>query len=85
MSSMTPNGGKAFSLTGSDATTVAAGQPGYSQANLKDCNNDYLMIPDGYDPSQPDSLTNFGDRYCGERFNVMPKTNSSSIVCSKIK
>jgi hypothetical protein len=80
---VTPNGGKAFSLTGSDASVGTAGQAGFSQANLGDCNNDFLIIPNGHDPALPASPANLRDRYCGERLNVLPKSNMSTTVCSK--
>ncbi|XP_046638041.1 uncharacterized protein LOC124316254 isoform X1 [Daphnia pulicaria] len=83
--SVTPNGGKAFSLTGSDASVGTAGQAGFSQANLGDCNNDFLIIPNGHDPALPNSPANLRDRYCGERLNVLPKSNMSTTVCTKSK
>ncbi|EFX82587.1 hypothetical protein DAPPUDRAFT_101194 [Daphnia pulex] len=83
--SVTPNSGKAFSLTGSDASVGTAGQAGFSQANLGDCNNDFLIIPNGHDPALSASPANLRDRYCGERLNVLPKSNTSTTVCTKSK
>lgn len=74
-----------FSLIGANSSVGVAGHPEYSQAIPNDCKNDYLIIPGGYDPFQPGSSTNFDYRYCGERLNLLPMRNASSIVCSKTK
>lgn len=85
---MTPSvaliGGKPFSLTGSGAMNNTAGQGGLSQASPEDCNNDFLIIKDGYDPLLPRGPANICDRFCGERLNCAPNSNASATVCSKL-
>lgn len=80
--SVTKAGGKAFSLSGSGATTGVSGTAGKSQATLKDCNNDFLSITSGYDPSLADGPSNVGDRFCGERLNIAFASSVSSTICS---
>lgn len=79
---MTQFGGKAFSLSGSGATTGKAGSGGKSQKQVSDCNNDYVMITGGYDPSSAEVPSNVGDRFCGENLNLASESTVSSTICS---
>ena len=66
--------------TGAAATVVN----GASQALPSNCNNDYVVIDGGFDPTAApiNAPTNALDRFCGEAFNVAPNTATSSTVCS---
>jgi hypothetical protein len=60
---------------------------GNSQSISTNCNNDYLIISGGYDPTNPNPnppVTNMAfDRFCGERLNPQPSNGASVTVCSK--
>ncbi len=62
--------------------------PGVSQGFTGDCINDFLVIPEGFNPANPvinsiQSLIRAFDRYCGERLNIIHNTDASSTICSK--
>ena len=71
---------KPFSLT-----TRAQESSGRSQSTLSECNNDFLLIPGGFNPkptSTPiDDPLNSLDRYCGERLNPRFSALTSVTVC----
>lgn len=81
--SVAPIGGKPFSLSGSGATANTAGQGGLSQTTPGDCNNDFLIIKDGYDPAQSRGPANVCGRFCGERLNCAAANTASATICSK--
>lgn len=65
-----------------DGTTNSLGT---SQGLASDCNNDYLVIPGGFNSANPTPVANMAfDRYCGERLNALPNAAASSTVCSKL-
>lgn len=75
----------AFSISVAN-TALPAQQIGVSQGpSGTDCNNDFLVIPGGFDPVNPTLLVpNMAfDRFCGERLNPRPVTGASVTVCSK--
>lgn len=54
-----------------------------SQSRSRDCNNDYLVLTGGYDPSRSNIHPAVAaDRFCGERFNPAPLSSKSTTVCS---
>ena len=58
-----------------------------SQGISTDCNNDFLVIPGGFDPTNPNPNPPVNDmafdRFCGERLNPQPLVEASVTVCSK--
>ena len=76
----------AFSISAENA--AAAGTlpitNGVSQVLPTNCNNDYVVIDGGFDPTANpiNAPTNALDRFCGEAFNVLPNVAASSSVCS---
>ena len=82
---------KPFSISTSSnqATTPPAAAAGLvfdvSQLGSLNCNNDYLVIPGGFNVANPPAVINMAfDRYCGERFNALPGNGNSTTVCSKL-
>uniref|UniRef100_A0A0P5PZ80 CUB domain-containing protein n=1 Tax=Daphnia magna TaxID=35525 RepID=A0A0P5PZ80_9CRUS len=80
---------KPFSLsTPSVQTTVATTtatslRPDVSQVGSLDCNNDFVVIPGGFNIGNPAPVPNMAfDRYCGEKFNALPGNNASTTVCT---
>lgn len=84
---VTAAGLSAFSVSRAE-TAANAAAPGVSQILVSNCNNDYVIIPGGYDPAVPlSTATNNWDRYCGERLNPLigPNGQAASVtVCSKL-
>ena len=79
---------KAFSVSTASiisATNVTASlTPDVSQTGSLNCNNDFLVIPGGFNVGNPVSVPNMAfDRYCGERLNSLPGNNNSTTICSK--
>lgn len=70
-------------VTGVITPGVAAA--GFSQILPSNCNNDYLVIPGGFDPATVavGAIGNVLDRFCGERFTTAIGSNIQSSVCSK--
>ncbi len=61
-----------------------ASTPGVSQLGSLNCNNDYLVIPGGFNLGNPAAVANMAfDRFCGERLNALPGNAASTTVCSK--
>lgn len=58
---------------------------GTSQAAVKDCISDYIIIEDGFDPAVAAGPTNVWDRFCGERLNVAAGNAALATVCSTAK
>ena len=59
---------------------------GVSQYGSLDCNNDYLVIPGGFNLGNPTAVANMAfDRYCGEKLNAVPGSTTSTTVCSQFK
>jgi hypothetical protein len=84
---------KPFSISTSSnqaATTTPPAAAGglvfeVSQIGSLNCNNDYLVIPGGFNVANPPAVVNMAfDRYCGERFNALPGNGNSTTVCSKL-
>nr|CAH0104683.1 unnamed protein product [Daphnia galeata] len=80
---------KPFSISTSSnqATTPPAAAAGLvfdvSQLGSLNCNNDYLVIPGGFNVANPPAVINMAfDRYCGERFNALPGNGNSTTVCT---
>lgn len=72
------------SKSASSAFSISGLSP-VSNENLGACNNDYLVIVGGYDPTQPHGPNNSQDRYCGSQLNVENNAATSSTVCSKFQ
>ena len=69
------NGGNAFAVSGTTAAN--------SQATVAACNNDFLIVEGGYDPTKSLTLpANTWDRYCGTAFNTDIAGTTSATVCS---
>lgn len=63
---------------------AATATPGASQLGSLNCNNDFLIIPGGFNIGNPTPVANMAfDRYCGERLNAIPGSTLSTTVCSK--
>ncbi|EFX82921.1 hypothetical protein DAPPUDRAFT_316207 [Daphnia pulex] len=67
---VTATGSKAFSvstaMTTPTADAVAAVERDVSQLSSLNCNNDFLIIPEGYNIGNPTAVLNMAfDRYCG--------------------
>jgi hypothetical protein len=80
---------KAFSIsTPSNPAIASPAQPlvsDVSQLGSLNCNNDYLVIPGGFNVGNPPTVPNMAfDRYCGEKFNALPGSNVSTTICSKL-
>ncbi|XP_057368621.1 uncharacterized protein LOC130689699 isoform X3 [Daphnia carinata] len=77
---------KAFSISlpiTLPATGTAATTPDVSQFGSLNCNNDFLVIPGGFNLGNPAAVTNIAyDRYCGERLNALPGSQASTTVCT---
>ncbi|KAK4010446.1 hypothetical protein OUZ56_019589 [Daphnia magna] len=80
---------KAFSLSTpnagivSAATTTFVPVPDVSQVGSLDCNNDFIVIPGGFNIGNPAPVPNMAfDRYCGERLNALPRNNASTTICT---
>jgi hypothetical protein len=55
-----------------------------SQSESVNCNNDYLVIPGGFNVGNPPVIANMAfDRFCGQRLNALPGSTDSTTVCSK--
>ncbi|EFX64296.1 hypothetical protein DAPPUDRAFT_266634 [Daphnia pulex] len=67
---------------------LGAALVGNSQIISTNCNNDYLIISGGYDPTNPNPnppVTDMAfDRFCGERLNPQPSNGASVTVCTTI-
>lgn len=79
---------KPFSIsTPTNTATAAAAQtftPDVSQLVSLNCNNDYLVVPGGFNVGNPPAVLNMAfDRFCGERFNALPGSTNSTTICSK--
>ncbi|XP_057368587.1 uncharacterized protein LOC130689667 [Daphnia carinata] len=80
---------KPFSLSTSSSLTlvntvnVTSPLPDVSQSGSLDCNNDFIVIPGGFNIGNPAPVANMAfDRYCGERLNALPRNNASTTVCT---
>ena len=71
------------SKTASSAFSIS-GLSAVSNVNPGACNNDYLIIAGGYDPSKPHGPNNAQDRFCGAHLNVENNADTSSTICSKL-
>ena len=73
------------SILNADGTiTAGVSTTGVSQILPSNCNNDYLIIAGGYDPTVVVGVFgNVLDRFCGERFTTTIGSPLSSTVCSK--
>lgn len=78
---------KAFSISVARTVDIAAtATPGASQLGSLNCNNDFLIIPGGFNIGNPTPVANMAfDRYCGERLNAIPGSTLSTTVCSMVK
>ncbi|EFX64299.1 hypothetical protein DAPPUDRAFT_305119 [Daphnia pulex] len=57
--------------------------PDVSQLVSLNCNNDYLVVPGGFNVGNPPAVLNMAfDRYCGERFNALPGSTNSTTICT---
>ncbi|XP_046638525.1 uncharacterized protein LOC124316557 [Daphnia pulicaria] len=84
---VTATGSKAFSvstaMTTPTADAVAAVKRDVSQLSSLNCNNDFLIIPEGYNIGNPTAVLNMAfDRYCGEKLNALPANAVSTTVCT---
>ena len=82
------NGGNPFSVSTANTKDdgLAENPPVVeSQNKASNCNNDYLIIPGGYNPvTSPLAPTNALDRFCGEFFNPLSAKTTSATVCCKL-
>ncbi|KAI9559184.1 hypothetical protein GHT06_015973 [Daphnia sinensis] len=78
---------KAFSISVARTINAAAtATPDASQLGSLNCNNDFLIIPGGFNIGNPTPVANMAfDRYCGERLNALPGATVSTTVCSMVK
>ncbi|XP_057368580.1 uncharacterized protein LOC130689699 isoform X2 [Daphnia carinata] len=78
---------KAFSISVARTVDAAAtARPDVSQLGSLNCNNDFLIIPGGFNIGNPAPVANMAfDRYCGERLNALPGSTVSTTVCSMVK
>ncbi len=81
---------KPFSLSTASAISAAnvtgAMTTDVSQLGSLNCNNDFLVIPGGFNVGNPAPVLNMAfDRYCGERLNALPGSPISTTICSKLK
>lgn len=80
---------KAFSISVPitfPATGAGVVTPDVSQFGSLNCNNDFLVIPGGFNLGNPAGVPNMAfDRYCGERLNALPGNTASTTVCSKFQ
>ncbi|KAK4010451.1 hypothetical protein OUZ56_019594 [Daphnia magna] len=61
----------------------AVPRPGQSQLVPLNCNNDFLVIPGGFNSGKPPSVDGMAyDRYCGERLNALPGNGASTTICT---
>ena len=70
----------------SDSAFSVSGSAEGSQRSVADCNNDYLLIEGGYDPSEKNELgapKTLQDRYCGSTFSMKSNATVAGRVCSK--
>nr|CAH0104686.1 unnamed protein product [Daphnia galeata] len=79
-------GAKAFSV--SSAITIPVPDPvaisaDVSQLGSLNCNNDFLIIPEGFNIGNPVAVANMAfDRFCGERLNALPGNGASTTICT---
>ncbi|XP_057368588.1 uncharacterized protein LOC130689669 [Daphnia carinata] len=81
---------KAFSLSTpyaviAGAATITTSLPvaDVSQIGSLDCNNDFIVIPGGFNIGNPAPVQNMAfDRYCGEKLNALPRNNASTTICT---
>ncbi|XP_046638479.1 uncharacterized protein LOC124316526 [Daphnia pulicaria] len=78
---------KPFSLSTASAISAAnvtgAMTTDVSQLGSLNCNNDFLVIPGGFNVGNPAPVLNMAfDRYCGERLNALPGSPISTTICT---
>ncbi|XP_046638072.1 uncharacterized protein LOC124316271 [Daphnia pulicaria] len=78
---------KPFSISTPTNTAAAATAqtftPDVSQLVSLNCNNDYLVVPGGFNIGNPPAVLNMAfDRYCGERLNALPGSTNSTTICT---
>ncbi|KAI9559193.1 hypothetical protein GHT06_015982 [Daphnia sinensis] len=70
-------------LTLVNTVNASTPTPDVSQTGSLDCNNDFIVIPGGFNIANPAPVPNMAfDRYCGERLNALPRNNASTTVCT---
>ena len=81
-------GAKAFSVSSAIAIPVpdpVAISADVSQLGSLNCNNDFLIIPEGFNIGNPVAVANMAfDRFCGERLNALPGNGASTTICSEL-
>ena len=71
----------------SDTAFSVSGSTEGSQRSVADCNNDYILIEGGYDPSEKNDLglpKTLQDRYCGSQFSMKQSATISGRICSML-